>query len=226
MQALETASKVKKLNEPGKTICSLDFNVVEGEIDVKQPFVEDSLPSCSFSDGSLQRLDQSCQKEEFYFMFEKTSSYQPFCESYFSGDDHGVHFYTGLPCFSVLKTTFNHVAPHVDRSSKSLTQFQEFILVLIRLRLYVFLQDLGYRFGISRRTVNRMISTWIEVMDARLTPLISWPDRESLWATMPQSFLYSFGKRTTVIIDCFEIFIDRRSNLRARAQTPQFLVFS
>ena len=76
-------------------------------------------------------------------MFEKTGSYQPFCKSYFSGDDDKVRFNTGLPCFSVLKTTFNHVAPHVDRSSKSLMQFQEFILVLIRLRLNVFLQDLA-----------------------------------------------------------------------------------
>ena len=68
MQALEAASKVKKLNELGETICSLDFNVVEGEIDVKQPFVEDSLPSCSFSDGSLPRVDQSCQTEEFDYV--------------------------------------------------------------------------------------------------------------------------------------------------------------
>ena len=36
---------------------------------------------------------------------------------------------------------------------------------------------------------------------------------------MPQCCKCSFGKRTTVIIDCFEIFIDRPSNLLARAQT-------
>ena len=35
MHALETSSKVKKLNEPGETISSLDFNVLEGEIDLK-----------------------------------------------------------------------------------------------------------------------------------------------------------------------------------------------
>ena len=57
------------------------------------------------------------------------------------------------------------------------------------------------------------------VMDARLSPLISWPDREDLWATMPQCFQYSFGKKTTVVIDCFEVFIDRPSSLLARAQT-------
>ena len=36
---------------------------------------------------------------------------------------------------------------------------------------------------------------------------------------MPQCFHVSFGKKTTVIIDCFEIFICRPSNLLARAQT-------
>lgn len=32
-------------------------------------------------------------------------------------------------------------------------------------------------------------------------------------------FQFSFGKKTTIIIDCFEIFIERPSNLLARAQT-------
>ena len=36
---------------------------------------------------------------------------------------------------------------------------------------------------------------------------------------MPQCFQYSFGKKTTIIIDCFEVFIDRPSGLLARAQT-------
>jgi len=36
---------------------------------------------------------------------------------------------------------------------------------------------------------------------------------------MPQCFQFVFGKRTILIIDCFEIFICRPSNLLARAQT-------
>ena len=35
---------------------------------------------------------------------------------------------------------------------------------------------------------------------------------------MPKCFQYSFGKKTTVIIDCFEVFIEKPSNLLARAQ--------
>ena len=56
-------------------------------------------------------------------------------------------------------------------------------------------------------------------MDICLSCLISWPEREDLWRTMPQCFQYSFGKKVTVIIDCFEVFIDRPTNLMARAQT-------
>ena len=56
-------------------------------------------------------------------------------------------------------------------------------------------------------------------MDSRLSSLIVWPEREALLATMPKCFQYSFGNKASVIIDCFEIFIDRPSNLLARAQT-------
>ena len=36
---------------------------------------------------------------------------------------------------------------------------------------------------------------------------------------MPVCFQYSFGKKVTVIIDCFEVFFEKPSNLLARAQT-------
>ena len=64
----------------------------------------------------------------------------------------------------------------------------------------------------------------VEVLDVHLSPLISWPEREELWRTMPRCFQYSFGKATTIIIDCFEIYIDRPSNLLARAQTYLILI--
>ena len=56
-------------------------------------------------------------------------------------------------------------------------------------------------------------------MDMRLSPIIRWPERDELWHTMSLCFQFSFGKKTTIIIDCFEIFIERPSNLLARAQT-------
>ena len=141
-------------------------------------------------------------------------------EDYFSGDDEKVKFYTGLPTFEILKT-FDFIAPHSTRRSPqtALNKFQEFIMVLIKLRLNVSHQDLAYRFSVSRFLVSRIFNSWIVLMDIRLSPLIVWPDRKDLHKAMPRCFMDAFRLKTTFIIDCFEIFIDRPSNLLARAQT-------
>ena len=55
-------------------------------------------------------------------------------------------------------------------------------------------------------------------MDRRMDSLIFWPERDALQKTMPQSFQKSFGKKVAVIIDCFEIFIERPSNLKVPGQ--------
>ena len=112
-----------------------------------------------------------------------------------------------------------HVSSHVSRKTQNLSHFQEFVMVLIKLRLNVPLQDLAYRFVVSVTTVSRIFSFWMVVMDVRLKFMISWPERELLWKTMPMCFQYAFGKKATVVIDCFEVFIEHPSNLLARAQT-------
>jgi len=56
-------------------------------------------------------------------------------------------------------------------------------------------------------------------MDSTLGKLIIWPDRETLRKTMPECFRASFGTKVALIIDCFEVFIERPSNLLARAST-------
>ena len=45
------------------------------------------------------------------------------------------------------------------------------------------------------------------------------PEREQLRKAMPECFRSSFGTKVAVIIDCLEIFLERPSNLPARAST-------
>ena len=59
----------------------------------------------------------------------------------------------------------------------------------------------------------------IDVMYSALyKPLIHWPDRDVLQQTLPMDFREHYPN-CTVIIDCFEIDIERPTNLLARAQT-------
>ena len=71
----------------------------------------------------------------------------------------------------------------------------------------------------SLLTVSRVFTSWMVALDVRLAPLTKWSEWEDLLRTMSHCFQFAFGKKTTVIINCFEIFICKPSNLLARAQT-------
>ena len=67
-----------------------------------------------------------------------------------------MKFFTGLPSFKVLKALFDFVAPPVDFLNKNptkLSSFQEFMIVMAKLRLDSPLQDFAYRFDVSVATV-------------------------------------------------------------------------
>lgn len=107
--------------------------------------------------GCLEAPDKDAetQTEEFDYLVPKSSGYQAPDREFFKGDEK-VRFYTGLPSYEVLLVTFEHVAPYVTRRTQSLDRFQEFVLVLMKLRLNVPLQDLAYRFNISLTTASRI----------------------------------------------------------------------
>ena len=144
---------------------------------------------------------------------------EPFGETVFEGHNEKVKYYTGLPNYKTLISVYKFASSGIvpgNRSSLSL--FQRFIMVLIKLRLNLGDQDLAYRFNVDQSTVTRHIQKWIEILYVRLGPLVKWPDRSELLRTMPMSFRRSYGK-CIIIIDCFEVFIERPTNLMARAQT-------
>lgn len=224
---LEVNAKAQKIDEPGETVEEITFTHDEVSTAMETMDEHDVLLDLrqTTADAETQTVTEgiesqatATQTEEFDYLFKETVT-QPFTESYFVNNEDRVRFYTGLPGFDVLKVTFGFVSPYITRRSKTLSLFQEFIMVLMKLRLNVPLQDLAFRFCVSLSTVSRTFSAWMMVMDIRLSPLVRWPERDELWHTMPMCFQYAFGKRTTIIIDCFEVFIERPSNLLARSQT-------
>ena len=97
------------------------------------------------------------------------------------GCDKVLRFYTGLSSFMVLMALFRLVSVAIpERGAAKLSQFESFILTLMKLRLNASNYDLGFRFGVSESTVSRAFAKWIEAMDIRLSFLINWPDRESI----------------------------------------------
>ena len=138
----------------------------------------------------------------------------------FENDEDKVHFYTGLPNFVTLLTIFNLLEPFITVTARSsLDKFPQFLVFLMRLRLNVTCEDLGYRFGVSKSTISRIFLSILGIAYNRLSFLVRWPDREQLWETTPMSFRKHFGTKVAIIIDSFEVFTEKPAALKARAQT-------
>ena len=120
-------------------------------LDLRQTMVDQETQTVI---EGIESQGSATQTEEFDYPFKETVT-QPFTESYFVNNEDRVRFYTG---FDVLKVAFGFVIPFITRRSKTLTLFQEFIMVLMKLRLNVPLQNLAFRFGVSLSTVSRTFS--------------------------------------------------------------------
>ena len=138
-------------------------------------------------------------------------------ERAFVKNDDKVLYYTGLTNWDILQTLFLHIQPSLMKRSV-LSPFQQLLVVLMRLRLNLACQDLAYRFKVHCSTISRNFHFVLDILYTELKPLILWPDRDTLRKTMPMDFR-QYCPSCVVIIDCFEIFVERATNLLARAQT-------
>ncbi|KAK3917581.1 Ferrous iron permease EfeU [Frankliniella fusca] len=143
-------------------------------------------------------------KEHFAFDEESTSI-----------DNRKTHFYTGLPTFTLFMAVFNLCKDHVPNYHRNvLSPFQESMVDMMRLRLNLLMEDLAFRFGVTQSTISIIITRWLDVVALRMKSFIVWPERETLIKTMPECFKKSFGTSVTLIIDCFELFIETPFNRR------------
>ena len=146
-----------------------------------------------------------------------------------AGSDNKTKFYTGLPTYAVFKALFDYLEPkmlHARRDSikdnskgrkRKLSLMEEFLSVLMRLRLGLVMEDVADRFQISIGTCSRVFHTWIKVTAQEMKVIFPWPSRERVKAAMPKQF--APYPNTRIIIDCTEFFIQRPTSLQSQCET-------
>ena len=125
-------------------------------------------------------------------------------------------YLTGLS-WSIFQIVKDAIIPFMHNPRKNLPQQNQILMVLVRLRLNLPFEYLSMQTGISQSTIHSWFQKIIDIMYRKLKFLIHWPDREFIRQTLPPVFRAQFP-RLTSIVDCFEIFIERPANLKARAQ--------
>ena len=129
-------------------------------------------------------------------------------------DDSAILFYTGFPNYEALVSFFDYIAPKLHKMqywkgdkqvkesqpyqddenrkkpgpSRKLNYFEEMVLVLMRLKAGLFVQDLADRFGISASLVSRICITWINLLYVELRDILPFPSQELVRKNMPKEF--------------------------------------
>lgn len=121
--------------------------------------------------------------------------------------------------WGVFSSTFTFLVQFVNPTplSKKISLQNQFFFTLVKLRHNMAFEVLADMNSIAKSTMSTVFWTWINVINSKLGFLIKWPERETIKETLPGIFKAKFP-RLTSIIDCFEIFIDRPKQLKARAK--------
>ncbi|XP_022183201.1 uncharacterized protein LOC111042812 [Myzus persicae] len=159
--------------------------------------------------SGLELLKDKCDQ------LEREVNYFNFSENTFLNRPTMFTYYAGLT-MDVFKLVLESIKPGLTALNQRLTEFQKLLLCLMKLRLNLPFKDLGFRFNITGATASMIFRKVIILLEHMFKRLIHWP---ALRSTMPQSFFNVFGNSVAVILDCFEITIEKPSNLKARAQT-------
>lgn len=161
----------------------------------------------------------------------KTLSYDP--DSF---DDEAVQFYLGLKSKSTFEALYKYLHERATRMhywrgesgdygqpkgntgpKRQLTPKHEFVAVLIRLKLGLFVDDLAARLCISSAQFSRIFTSWIRLLRLELQGLCRFPSRFEARHFLPAEAKKFSNLRC--MIDCTEFFVEAPSSLVSQRQT-------
>ncbi|XP_064475597.1 uncharacterized protein LOC135389485 [Ornithodoros turicata] len=95
----------------------------------------------------------------------------------------------------------------------------QFIMTLVRLRHGLDGADLARRYQVSKSTVSRIWTTWIDFLFNRLIQIPIWMSSELCDKYRPAVFQEKGYSTVDGILDCTEIFIEKPSSYRVQSET-------
>ena len=102
---------------------------------------------------------------------------------------------------------------------REITEKDEFLLTLMKLRLGSTNADLAQRFAVFATTVTNIFTTWVKLLASELGCLIYNPSYEVFRNTLPKKFHKPGYSKVRHVIACTEVFIETPSDPALNATT-------
>lgn len=121
-------------------------------------------------------------------------------------DDERVKTMTGLQNFTVLNKLYDVVKDSLpDHSATGLTQFNSFVITLMKLRLDLPISLLSYFFGVNPQKMGKMYRENLAMMNKKIGPLVRWPDDKTLLSSTPDNYKAITGEKCVILIHFLEM---------------------
>lgn len=224
--------RIKPPTEASPTETPEDFDTAYPEA----PFTEDSLPqpsddyelsdtpvlhrqqvSIAIEVANLRRERDEARRERDEARRELQNwSKERLSVHAIKGNDSACRAMTGLS-WSVFDCLHRYLVQFIKSSPKGfrLSTQDQLFLCLLKLRQNPSIALLSQILHKPEPTVRHIFQRWLNLLYAKITFLIHWPDRECITQTIPPVMKANFP-RLTSIIDCFEIRIEHPKALKAR----------
>lgn len=198
-----------------------DSNTESGELSPALSLTFETEENSCQDDPQIEYGTSSFRAEMYSFWEENQELRRQLDSDHFFADCDidKVKYFTGLSSASIFMGVLSELMPLLSNTEKSLTPFQMLLLTFMRLRLDLPIHLLAHLFLVSPNTVYRAFSETVSHVYTLLKDAIIWPDRDTLKQSMPHQFVEVFGNRVAIVIDWFEIFIEKPYSVMARVQT-------
>ena len=153
----------------------------------------------------------------------------------FEDNDAKLKFYTGFSSWRLFCAVFE-MLPGKDNvqyhghartlfegekrgRKRALNPLNEFFATLVRLQLGLLEEDLAYRFGVSVSTMCSILTTWIIYLHRVLVDIDWWTSIGGSHSFPPEFQQNDLFRKTRVIVDATEFFIEKPSDLQNQSVT-------
>ena len=123
------------------------------------------------------------KNEECYQLRDSNNRLKVGTYDWFNNNNEKFLFYTGLSRLEILCSVHNLLKTAIPENVNwKLSSFQQLVFTLMWLRLNLTIQDVVYRFDVSKSTVSLTFLKSIDQLYCRMKFLIVWPERQQLIA--------------------------------------------
>lgn len=212
---LQSERSIKPHNEcelnnlPDQPVCFNDMSVQTDSIEI------DECENCNRQENIIKNLETSAELSlneisELKALLKKKKMDLDFIRR----SNKICRYITGVSSYEVVEIIYNMVHADLPTSPRNVISKEEiFVMTLKRLRLGHQLHTLALENDISLKTTSKYFSATLFVLYKKLSIFINWPCRSVLQNHMPKNFNLIYGSKVTIIIDCFEIRMEKPSTM-------------